>query len=365
MLKIVGQGIISRQPDRGAFMPLVTPRADGALMVCQHVGSELGSADNRAEVLLSRDGGTTWIRRNGNLDALQQEGWAYRGPELVEIAPRSLLLTVTRFESSGGQLFDPQSEGLKRPEMLCFRSDDDGQTWQNPTTVTVDLDPRRYTWNGAGRLLRPAPDRWLHFLETWKPEGYDGPPDQKAALVVSRDQGRTWGELTVVADDPTGAVLYWDQMGCLLPDGRIYTLFWTHKNGTNDDLPNHWSVSSDQGRTWSPPRPTNLPGQVCSPIPLPDGRVAAVYNHRRDPHGIRVAVSEDLEHFDRAHEAVVFDAGAEALLGAPESDAFFAQHQKIGFGKPAGHYAGDGTIWTYFWCTAQGITHTRWVRLKP
>ena len=42
-------------------------------------------------------------------------------------------------------------------------------------------------------------------------------------------------------------------------------------------------------------------------IPLPDGRVAAIYNHRHDPHGIHVALSDDLETFDRDNEVVVFD----------------------------------------------------------
>ena len=41
-------------------------------------------------------------------------------------------------------------------------------------------------------------------LETWKPAGYEGAPDQKAAAVVSVDQGRTWGDFTVIADDTSG-----------------------------------------------------------------------------------------------------------------------------------------------------------------
>ena len=37
---------------------------------------------------------------------------------------------------------------------------------------------------------------------------------------------------------------------------------------------------------------------------------------------------------------------------------------QIAFGKPGGVLLDDGTIMTYFWCTAGGITHTRWVRLR-
>ena len=92
--------------------------------------------------------------------------------------------------------------------------------------------------------------------------------------------------------------------------------------------------------------------------------MAAIYNHRHDPHGIHVALSEDLETFDRDNEMVVFDAGAEAQLGETSTDTFFEEHLLIGFGKPCGHYEPDtDTLLTYFWCTSGGVTHTRWVRL--
>ena len=364
MLQITDQGVISHDPARGAFMPVIAPLSDGSLIASQHVGTSLGSADNHIEVLHSTDNGTTWTNRGSIHGGPPDDGFAYRGPEICEVPDGRLMMTATRFEAHGDQLFDAETEALDRPELLTYWSNDGGHDWGQPETVPVDLPRDRYTANGAGRLLQVRPDRWLYFIETWKPTGWDGPPDQKAALVVSTDQGRTWDEFTVVADDPTGRVLWWDQMGCMLPDGRIYNMFWTHLHGTKQDLPDHWSISDDDGRTWSTPRPTNLPGQVCSPIPLPDGRVAAIYNHRHDPHGIRVAVSEDLEHFDRDNELVVFDAGAEAQLGETDTDQFFEEHMLIGFGKPCGHIDRDGTLLVYFWCTSRGVTHTRWVRIS-
>lgn len=346
-------------------MPIITTLSDGTLIACQHVGRDLSSADNHIEVLRSTNRGKTWLNE-GSIHGGHppEDGFSYRGPDIAEIPDGRLLMTATRFESKGDTLFDIESEALQRPELLLYWSEDAGHTWSDPQIVPVDLPPEKYTANGAGRLLQMAPDRWLYFLETWKPEGYPGPPDQKAALVVSNDQGQTWGELTVVADDPTGAVLYWDQMPCVLPDSRIYNVFWTHLYGTKRDLTNHWSISEDQGRTWSEPRPTNLRGQVCSPIALRDGRVAAIYNFRHEPQGIHVAVGENFSYYDVDQEAVVFDAGLEATMGTTDSDQFLAEHMLIGFGKPGGHLEAEGTVVTYFWCTSQGVTHTRWVRLR-
>ena len=369
MLRIIDEGILSRREGRGAYMPVVTPLSDGSLIACQHVGAELGSSDNHIVVLRSCDG-RAWTDE-GSIHRVSpagergqpRDGFAYRGPRIDVVPDGRLILCATRFETAGSPLFDPDSEALQRPEMLVFWSVDEGRTWSDPEVVPVDLPPDRYTCNGAGSLLQLAPDRWMYPFETWKPEGFEGPPDQKAAALFSPDQGRTWGEFTPVADDASGAVLYWDQMCAALPDGRIYTMLWTHQYGTSEDLTNHWVLSEDQGRTWSEPRPTNLRGQVCAPIPLADGRVAAIYNCRHEPQGIHVAITEDLAHFDTGAEAVVFDAGAEAAFGSTDHDNFLAEHMLIAFGKPGGVLLPDGDLLCYFWCTAGGVTHTRWVRL--
>lgn len=359
-LRIVNQGILSHDPACGAYMPTITRLAGGGYIATQHGGSQLASADNRIEVLTSTDG-QQWesIARFPGED----KGWAYRGPEIEELPDGRLLMTATRFEVTEAALFDPDSEALQRPEMLTFESSDGGRNWSSPRVVSVDLPPDKYTWNGAGRFVRFSETRWMYPFETWKPEGYDGPPDQKAAALFSADQGQTWGELTVIADDVTGRTLWWDQLNTRLSDGRLYTMLWTHKYGTKQDLTNHWVVSDDEGRTWSAPCSTNLPGQVCCPIGLPDGRVAAIYNHRSEPPGIRVAISDDLSTFDRDRELIVFDAGAEATLGTTDHENFLAEHMLIAFGKPQGFLDADGTLLTYFWCTSQGVTHTRWVRI--
>ena len=364
MLEIVDAGIISRVPGRGAYMPVITPLSDGTFIACQHVGQGLGSPDNYIEVLRSLDNGKTWTNEGSiHGGGLPADGKAYRGPRISEVPDGRLVMTAGRFEMSA-ELFNVESEGVARSQMLLLWSTDRGRTWSEPQVVPVDLPPGKYNANGAGALLQLASDRWMYPLETWKPVGYEGPPDQKAAAVFSSDQGRTWGDFTVVADDPTGAILWWDQMQALLPDGRIYVMLWVHRYGTSEDLNNHWVVSGDQGRTWSEPRPTNLRGQVCSPIALPDGRVAAVYNYRHEPQGIHVAVTEDLSNFDVGNEAVVFDAGAEATLGVPQHENFLAEHMLIAFGKPGGVLLPDGDLLTYFWCTSGGVTHTRWVRLR-
>ena len=205
----------------------------------------------------------------------------------------------------------------------------------------------------------------MYPLETWKPEGYVGPPDQKAAAVFSSDQGRVMGRVhrrrrRYNRQDPLVGpdVLRPPRRPHLHPHLDSPLRHVQRPRTTTGPSP---TTRAARGRNRGP---TNLRGQVCTPIPLPDGRVAAIYNFRHEPQGIHVALTEDLETFDTDGEVVVFDAGAEATLGAPETDNFLAEHMQIAFGKPGGVLLDDGAIMTYFWCTVAGITHTRWVRLR-
>jgi sialidase-1 len=373
MLRIVDQGTLSHTPGRGAYMPWITPLTDGTWIASQHVGTGLGTDDNHIVVLRSRDGRTfTEQGRIGPVD----DGFAYRAPQIsvvdADATGRRLVLTCTRFATADDTLFDPDSEALARADLSLFWSGDGGDTWTpEPQIVPVDLPRERYNWNSAGQLLQlPAaargPGRWMWPIETWKPEGWAGPPDQRAWALFSDDAGATWGDLTVVANDESGRTLYWDQMNCRLDDGRLCALLWTHLYGTSEDLPNHVVLSDDGGRTWSDPRATTLRGQVCTPIPLADGRVAAIYNDRIDPQGVRLALSTDetLTRFDVDGQATLFDAGAEATFGTTDHENFLAEHMLIAFGKPGGRRLDDGTLLTWFWCTVGGVTHTRWVRLE-
>ena len=109
------------------------------------------------------------------------------------------------------------------------------------------------------------------------------------------------------------------------------------------------------------PAQTPVRSDTCGRL---HGRVAAVYNYRHKPQGVRVAISDDLTTFDLENEITIFDAATEATLGVPENENFMTQHMLIGFGKPGGILLNDGTIIASFFCTVAGVTHTRWVRLQ-
>ena len=65
---------------------------------------------------------------------------------------------------------------------------------------------------------------------------------------------------------------------------------WTVTLGDYNDLNNHYTFSNDGGRTWMPPRELPFTGQTMSPLFLGEGRFLVVYNYRRAPQGIHLAM---------------------------------------------------------------------------
>jgi len=78
-----------------------------------------------------------------------------------------------------------------------------------------------------------------------------------------------------------------------------------------------WSVySDDDGASWSRPSRTALWGFPADILQLQDGRVLAVYGHRRDPFGVHGCISEDGVHWPKEHEFVIKTGGA--MWASPE-----------------------------------------------
>ena len=365
MFSILDEGVLSHNPGTRAFIPSVTPLNDGTFIAAQQVGSELGSRDHHIEILRSENG-RDWTNQ-GRLDMRDGERpWSYHSAQVYEVPDGRLLLRASRFwHRDDPRQFEKPDPGMPRTGPVILWTRDQARTWSEPRFVDIPLRFDEYTHHVMGNLIRISDDRWMFPIQLNNPKHhYNGPSHHGAALLSTADQGKSFGEFTVLAQDPDGIIEYHDQFGILLEDGSLYTMLWTIDTRANADLNNHWVISRDGGKTWSNPEPTNLRGQVCAPIRLSDGRIAAVYNYRHEPQGIHLALGRDLSTFDTENEIAIYLAGRESMVGKPKDEHFLSRNEKIAFGRPNGVQLPDGTILIWFWCTTDGVTHTRWARVQ-
>ena len=233
----------------------------------------------------------------------------------------------------------------RAPDVAIWSARFDGRAWSAPAKVAEE--PGIPTWNpvlwreASGALILfyragPSPETWSTFLKrsgdggrTWSepellPAGVLGPIKNKPIagargeivagssvesyrawtswVEISPDGGRTWtrhGPI-VVPGTPKGNIqpALWR-----CSDGRLRMAVRTTERVGRVAL----AESRDDGRTWSPARPTALPhpNSGLDAVKLADGRVLLVHNHTakgRTP--LTVTLSEDDGESWRTHLAL-------------------------------------------------------------
>ena len=148
------------------------------------------------------------------------------------------------------------------------------------------------------RCTKPPVGAWIGDLDT-------------SSVMISADAGATWTEIAVPGS--TGCV------HMSIVDLRDGTLAAFYRSRWADRI--YRSQSSDGGRSWSAPEPTELPNNNSSVMVtrLADGRLAIVYNHssEADATGRRLSLYDDIGGDDLAPAAP--PAGRSAFWGAPRA----------------------------------------------
>jgi len=290
-------------------------RTDSGELLCVfyagfgHVSDPRESLPQGARIAMcrSRDNGLTWSPAEVVADTPIDD----RDPSIVALPNGELLVVFMTYDSK-------RKEGTH--QAFSVRSCDDGKTWSQPQPIdtpftqleAISTPPRRMP---DGRLLLTP-----YGNHTGDTRGY-----KHAAVLESRDQGRTWTTLAEVkskqpfqagAKADNSKVLLLEPDLVRLGDGRLLMLcrpamVWTESRdeghtwsepqelGISGDCPyllltskgvllcgiRHRPTKStsviysmDQGKTWNGPVTIDsVSGAYPSMVELPDGRILVVY----------------------------------------------------------------------------------------
>ena len=299
-MKITGSGI-ALASDGGGRSSLCFPRIavlpGGRWLVAARAAvAKNDELSQRTLVTWSDDEGRTWREPTDPFVPPDVDG---RAGQFRTGCPRALrdgrvvaALAWQDISRPDRPMFNPETEGTVDFRVFLSTSDDRGATWSPP--VRVHENPyERVPVALTGPVLELPDGRLGCNFELQKPYESTAPWEHAAVMMFSRDGGRTWGEVADVARDPAGRYLYWDQRLAVLPDGRVFGLFWTLDRSTGGYVNIRAAESADGGRTWSAPRDTGVPGQPASPVPLSGGRVAMVYIDREGEPMLKARLSPD------------------------------------------------------------------------
>jgi hypothetical protein len=374
-LRIIDSGIIYRNPLPGhqalsITHPCIVALSEKELLCSAKHGQAQYAADNMVHLHRSLDGGRTW-RHEGPLRDRKKDSvhYQYSAGLVTLLNDGSLLMNNWRCDRSDLNKWyvNPKTGGSLPLECAFFRSTDGGRNWSEPTLGKFPLPAKGMIHAFGGPVVELANGEWLQHAEPWIEYDSTLPYDVRTYAMFSRDQGRTWSEPLDIANGMDRGIGYSHAHVIHLPDGRLFSLYWTMNSAMTQFQGLHWNASTDaRGRKWTKPEPTGISGQSSYPVVIDDKRMAIVYSERdsKQP-GIKVVLSHDPGRtWDVANAVVVWDAYGKEALGVPMTSTYPSSHDAIAYGAPHICRINEHELIASFWCTQSADTHARWTKIE-
>ena len=295
---------------RCGFFPLVTRLHSGALLaVWREASAHAYCSFGRTVAARSLDGGRSWsvpwvvdFRRPG--------AWDTGGPEnLVQTSDGSLWLGAwARIPEP-----EPGTVGKQRPEMYVLRSHDEGRSWEQLPKLgdgfqflcspMLELSNGEFLWLGS---VPDPTDEGVNLVHLAAARGVHPAPARRTAHPRSRPGGAGRAAFSsATAPCSLGGTNECHVTETTTP-GHLVML-------TRSAVSEHYeqSTSTDYGRTWSPPRRSDLWHTPIASQPLlitlGDGTLVAVHDERGNGRSLAVPSFDGGATWDFAHHQVVLD----------------------------------------------------------
>jgi hypothetical protein len=234
---------------------------------------------------LSRDGGLTWQAGTGGFGEGAEQlrdgtviGLVYR---CLPIKEKEGWYSVTRHTSKDGRRFE-------KDEATMFVPEAKGAMGHGPHVGPLFM--RSIIERKDGSLVAYMAG-WFKGDDALCPYGR-GRPYSRSYVCESGDGGRTWRYLTTIGYEQIGSEGYNEGAMRRLPDGSWLAVMRTGNASDSfkhQDNPIMWSVSRNEGRTWSKPQRTGLEGCYPGLAVLSDGLLVMSYGRP----GAMIAFSAD------------------------------------------------------------------------
>jgi Neuraminidase (sialidase) len=296
----------------GGYFPIVD-RLPGGRLVCVvregdfHVGQRA-----RLAITISDDGGESWSETHPitatNPDPCHTAfGCSAAGTMIVGyVLPHAYREGVW------------QAGEVRDSPIIVSRSEDGGVTWSDAATIDHSAIPEPSV-HPNGRIVQlPDGTLLMNILTCWAADGgelgYNRERGFASYLLRSRDDGRTWGEPSLIGRDN----MIETSFACA-PSGTLAAAIRHYPPGQAHDV---WlAESEDDGYTWGTPRPVTRPGDHPADLVwLRDGRLLLVYGQRRVPCGVRAMISHDGgKTWDEEHKLTLAAEGTTTDTGYPSA----------------------------------------------
>ena len=289
------------------YFPVLIQLNNGNLMGVFRGGAPHVGIGGRLDTVTSTDKGHTWSKPKTVIDGPEDD----RNPAFGQLRNGDLILafSVLRgYDATGLHLAAKKRSDRLIDGVYLMRSANGGETWSKPerSEPIHELQKGGASISSFGKLVQLKDGTVLMsvYCEFWDGRG------NRTFVVRSHDNGKTWGDISLVGQDVNETAL----LG--LPDGGLLAALRSVTTG-------HLSTSrsQDAGHTWSAPilltKDMEHPADL---ILLKNGDVLLTYGVRNAPFGVAAVLSHDGgKTWDMEHKISLADDTGNIDCGYPSS----------------------------------------------
>ncbi len=365
-MKIIHSSTIYDNPlpqlrSRQSFFPFIAECEDGTLVALHQIGEAFESVDATSHASFSSDGGKSWSEPVAIFNKS-----IYSRP--VSDCSKPTRLPDGRLIAFGYSYYrdnpdlplgNPENGGLLDDFIFYMISEDNGKTWSDPCEVTCAWGPHV---EASAPITVLADGTWVSPITGFP--GWDGKMTGPMCgrLITSSDNGKTWSDdaICMQFDEP---VTCYEQRVCQLESGTLINIGWNENAVTGERLDNHYTVSYDNGKTWSKPISTGIRGQASSVCAIGGERLLALHAVRRDTDrpGIYACIVDFSDKtWNIVEKEVIWEPPTPMVKDTKMAEIF----SFLKFGQPGAILLSDTDIMMSHWYADNGSYKTVATRIK-
>jgi hypothetical protein len=344
------------------YYPRVVMLGESEFVASFVASSEIESPDSHPQIARSRDGGKNWVCE-GPIDPAWHKNFPWTETGFISLAPdNSLYCLGARWEidpaSPDLPLVHPQTLGMRDNKIILRRSFDRGRTWTAPEIIPKPFQVPLELPTGIAVLDDKS---CLMSFSTWRTWDGSAPYGHRVAMVVSHDGCKNWSAPVTIFFDSSNRIGFWEGRITKIGSQTLFATCWAHDWKDDKDLANRYAFSYDCGQTWIA-RESPVFGQTGWPLYLGGNRLLFVYNHRREPVGVRGQIAD----ISNGFWETVFDCELWSPEKKTTSEITRDNYAVTGFqfGAPSAIRIAEDSVLVVFWCVEHGISGINWVRAQ-
>ena len=365
-MKIINTGIIYENPlpqlrSRQNFFPNAAECANGDIISVSAIGEAFESVNSTSYAFISRDGGLTWSEPIHMFDKSMFPTAITDYCKVTKLPDGTLVAFGYAYirENEELPLGNPETGGLLDDFIFISYSKDNGLSWSNMEKIDCAWGPHV---EASAPLTVLKDGTWLSPI-TGFPEWSGKLTGKMCGRVLrSEDQGKTWSDDSVCMDFGRPVTCY-EQRICQLDSGAIIDIGWNEDTETGERMPNHYTVSYDNGVTWSEPVSTGIRGQASSVCAIGGERLLALHAVRRDtdrPGIYAYIVDFSDKTWNIVEEQLVWEPAMPIVKDTKMAEIF----SFLKFGQPGATLLSNGDVLMTHWFAEQGQYKTMATRIS-